>query len=82
MHGDHQGPASAFLSVASRVEVDAFFRYLGEDVSQVDDDGLQSVFELAFSHLSGLATRALGRAMSADQEPMGTPLLSVSCLLC
>ena len=65
--------AFAFLSVASRVEVDDFFRYLGEDVSRVDDDDLQVVFQLVFSHLPVLSDRALGRAMSADQEPMGTP---------
>ena len=28
MHGEPQGAASAFLSVASRVEVATFFRYL------------------------------------------------------
>ena len=73
MHGAPQGGASTFLSVASRVDVDDFFRYLGEDVTQVDDDDLQLVFQLAFSHPPVLSHRALGRAMSADQEPMGTP---------
>ena len=60
MHGELPGAASAFLSVASRVEVAAFFRYLREDVSQVDDDDLQAVFQLAFRHLLVLAHRALG----------------------
>ena len=72
MHGELPGAASAFLSVASRVEVAAFFRYLREDVSQVDDDDLQAVFQLAFRHLPVLAHRALGRAMSAKPEPMGS----------
>ena len=72
MHGELPGAASAFLSVASRVEVAAFFRYLREDVSQVDDDDLQAVFQLAFRHLPVLAHRALGRAMSAEPEPMGS----------
>ena len=75
MHGELPGAASAFLSVASRVEVAAFFRYLREDVSQVDDDDLQAVFQLAFRHLPVLAHRALGRAMSAEPEPMGSPIL-------
>ena len=66
MHGELPGAASAFLSVASRVEVATFFRYLREDVSQVDDDDLQAVFQLAFRHLPVLAHRALGRAMSAE----------------
>ena len=66
---------TAFLSVASRVEVDAFFRYLGEDVAHVDDERVQRIFELAFSHLLGLSHRALRRAMSAEREPMGTPSL-------
>ena len=52
MHGELPGAASAFLSVASRVEVAAFFRYLREDVSQVDDDDLQAVFQLAFRQAS------------------------------
>ena len=43
MHGELPGAASAFLSVASRVEVATFFRYLREDVSSVDDDDLQAV---------------------------------------
>ena len=60
MHGAPQGGASTFLSVASRVDVDDFFRYLGEDVTHVDDDNLQRVFQLAFSHLPVLAHRALG----------------------
>ena len=72
MHGELPGAASAFLSVASRVEVATFFRYLREDVSQVDDDDLQAVFQLAFRHLPVLAHRALGRAMSAKPEPMGS----------
>eukprot|EP01048_Picozoa_sp_COSAG05_P000960 COSAG05_NODE_30_length_28869_cov_54.944421_8_plen_137_part_00 len=72
MHGELPGAASAFLSAASRVEVAAFFRYLREDVSQVDDDDLQAVFQLAFRHLPVLAHRALGRAMSAKPEPMGS----------
>ena len=75
MHGELPGAASAFLSVASRVEVAAFFRYLREDVSQVDDDDLQAVFQLAFRHLPVLAHRALGRALSDDPEPMGSPIL-------
>jgi hypothetical protein len=75
MHGELPGAASAFLSVASRVEVATFFRYLREDVSQVDDDDLQAVFQLAFGHLPILAHRALGRAMAADPEPMGSPIL-------
>ena len=75
MHGELPGAASAFLSVASRVEVATFFRYLREDVSQVDDDDLQAVFQLAFRHLPVLAHRALGRAMSAEPEPMGSPIL-------
>ena len=70
MHGATPGAASAFLSVASRVDVDDFFRYLGEDVTQVDDDDLQIVFQLAFSHLPVLAHRAVGQAMSADREPI------------
>ena len=74
MHGDLPGAASAFLSVASRVEVATFFRYLREDVSQVDDDDLQAVFQLAFGHLPILSHRALGRALSDDPEPMGSPL--------
>ena len=41
MHGELSGAASAFLSVASRVEVATFFRYLREDFSSVDDDDLQ-----------------------------------------
>ena len=57
MHGELSGAASAFLSVASRVEVATFFRYLREDVSQVDDDDLQAVFQLAFGHLPILAHR-------------------------
>jgi len=75
MHGELPGAASAFLSVASRVEVATFFRYLREDVSSVDDDDLQAVFQLAFRHLPVLAHRALGRAMSAEPEPMGSPIL-------
>ena len=70
MHGAPQGGASTFLSVASRVDVDDFFRYLGEDVTHVDDDNLQRVFQLAFSHLPVLAHRAVGQAMSADREPI------------
>ena len=49
MHGDLSGAASAFLSVASRVEVATFFRYLREDVSQVDDDDMQAVFQLTIT---------------------------------
>ena len=71
MHGELPGAASAFLSVASRVEVATFFRYLREDVSSVDDDDLHAVFQLAFRHLPVLAHRALGRALSDDPEPMG-----------
>ena len=75
MHGELPGAASAFLSVASRVEVATFFRYLREDVSSVDDDDLQAVFQLAFRHLPVLAHRALGRALSDDPEPMGSPVV-------
>ena len=75
MHGELPGAASAFLSVASRVEVATFFRYLREDVSSVDDDDLQAVFQLAFRHLPVLSHRALGRALSDDPEPMGSPIL-------
>ena len=49
MHGELPGAASAFLSVASRVEVATFFRYLREDVSQVDDDDMQAVFQLTIT---------------------------------
>ena len=34
MHGEPPGAASAFLSVASRVEVDDFFRYLGDSIAK------------------------------------------------
>ena len=74
MHGELSGAASAFLSVASRVKVATFLRYLREGVSQVGDDDLQAVFQLAFRHLPILSHRALGRALSDDPEPMGSPL--------
>ena len=65
MHGEPPGAASAFLSVASRVEVDDFFRYLGEwsnhpqDWTLVVERERERVLVEVLRYTRGFATRGL-----------------------